>query len=179
MRNYVMGLRPTAIVLASLLAIALAHAQEPPGTYVTWRAGLSSAGQPSAAWLRNVKAAQVDLVINLAPPGVHGSIAGEADLVRAQGVPYVNIPVDFARPTREDFERFSDLVRANTGRNVFVHCQVNLRGSAFVFLYRVIHEGADLGDAMRKLTGVWIPDRTWKRFIEETLAANGKKAELL
>ena len=70
-------------------------------------------------------------------------------------------------------------MRANKDRSVFVHCQVNLRGSSFVFLYRVIHEGADVRESLAKLTGVWSPDPVWKRFIEETLALHGKKVEIL
>ena len=65
------------------------------------------------------------------------------------------------------------------GRSVFVHCQANFRGSSFVFLYRVIHEGAPVGETWAKLQGVWVPEPQWKRFIEETLKANGKAAELL
>jgi len=71
------------------------------------------------------------------------------------------------------------VMRANKDRSVFVHCQVNLRGSSFVFLYRVIHEGADVRESLAKLTGVWSPDPVWKRFIEETLALHGKKVEIL
>jgi protein tyrosine phosphatase (PTP) superfamily phosphohydrolase (DUF442 family) len=110
---------------------------------------------------------------------VHGSIAEEGDLVRSRGVRYENIPVIFSKPTAEDFRRFSEILAANKDRNVFVHCQVNLRGTSFVFLYRVIHEDADVRESMAKLTSVWAPDPVWKRFIEETLAANGKKAEIL
>ncbi len=62
--------------------------------------------------------------------------------------------------------------------NVLVHCQVNMRASTFVFLYRVIHEDAPVQEAAAKLTGVWIPDGVWKRFIEDTLAAYGKKADI-
>ena len=65
------------------------------------------------------------------------------------------------------------------GVNVLVHCQVNMRASAFVFLYRVIHEDAPVQEAAAKLTGVWIPDGVWKRFIDDTLAAYGKKADIL
>jgi len=118
-------------------------------------------------------------VINLAPPGVHGSLPAEPEIVRSRGVEYVNIPVVFSKPTAEDFRRFSDLMAASKDRKVFVHCQVNMRGTAFTFLYRVIHEGADAREAMTKLTSIWVPDPVWKRFIEETLAANGKKAEIL
>ena len=53
-----------------------------------------------------------------------------------------------------------------------------MRASAFVFLYRVIHEDAPVREAAAKLTGVWIPDGAWKRFIDDTLAAYGKKADI-
>ena len=172
-------MRPVLVVLAALFALCTALAADRPGNYVSWRPGLASASQPSAEWLAQADANKIDLVINLAPPGVHGSIAAEPEIVRSRGVEYVNIPVQFAKPTAEDFRRFSALVAANRDRNVFVHCQVNLRGTSFVFLYRIIHEGADVRESMAKLTSVWAPDPVWKRFIEETLAANGKSAEIL
>lgn len=96
----------------------------------------------------------------------------------SKGVPYVNIPVDFAGPTAENFRLFSEMMKAAPGKKVYVHCQVNMRGSAFVFLYRVIHEGAPVGETAIKMNGVWAPDRVWKKFIDDTLAASGRKAEV-
>ena len=90
----------------------------------------------------------------------------------------MNIPVEFNRPTAADFQRFVEEMQRKPGENVLVHCQVNMRGTAFVFLYRVIYEGAPVDEAAAKLTGVWIPDRVWKKFIDETLAAHGKKADI-
>lgn len=138
-----------------------------------------SDAQPSAAWLGTVKDLKYDVLINLAPPQSHGSIANEGGIVGAKGVSYVNIPVDFMRPAAEDFRLFSEVMKAAAGRSVFVHCQANFRGSSFVFLYRVIHEGAPVGETGQKLQGVWVPEPQWKRFIEETLRANGKSAELM
>jgi len=87
--------------------------------------------------------------------------------------------VDFMRPTAEDFRFFSEVMKAAEGRSVFVHCQANFRGSSFVFLYRVIHEGAPANETWKKLQGVWVPEPQWKRFIEETLKANGKPFEMM
>jgi hypothetical protein len=39
------------------------------------------------------------LIANLAPPQSMGSIANERGIVSSKGVKYVNIPVDFMRPT--------------------------------------------------------------------------------
>lgn len=163
---------------ALLVACVSAAAQSQPANFVAWRDGLDSAAQPSAAWLAQVRDKGYDLVINLAPPQSHGSLRDEGAIVGAKGVVYVNIPVDFERPTAEDFRVFTEVMKATRGKKVFVHCQANLRGSSFVFLYRVIHEGAPIGETALKLNGVWAPDRAWKKFIDDTLAASGRKAEV-
>jgi len=168
-----------ALALLLLATATLVHAADRPDNFVQWRPGLASAAQPDADWLARAKELGYDVVVNLAPPQAHGSIANEGGIVASKGVVYVNIPVDFRHPTAEDFRFFGEVLKANAGRSVFVHCQVNLRGSSFVFLHRVINEGAPANEAMAKLHGVWSPDPVWKKFIEETLEKNGKKAELM
>jgi|SRR5689334_5407206 len=166
----------TLIALLLFLS-ANALAAERPDNFVQWRAGLASSGMPSRQWMSQAKDLGYDTVIDLMPPHMHGQ--GERGILEAKGVRYVNIPVDFSRPSAEDFRRFSDALEENKGRNVLVHCMINQRGSSFTFLYRVIHEGAPLRDSQEKLLGVWVPDRVWRRFIEETLRANGKNADLM
>ena len=166
-------------VAAALLALALsAAAAGEPENFVVWREGLASSAQPTGKWLGEVRERKYDLLINLAPPQSHGSLPDEGGIVASKGVVYVNIPVDFGRPTAEDFRIFSEVMKAAKGRSVFVHCQANLRGSSFVFLYRVIHEGADVSQTLAKVNAVWVPDPVWKNFIESTLAAAGKRAEI-
>ncbi|HYC37865.1 MAG TPA: protein tyrosine phosphatase family protein [Usitatibacter sp.] len=161
---------------ASLLAFASLHvdAQPAPPNFVAWRDGLHSSAQPSAAWLAQVKKMGYDVVVNLAPPQSEGSLREEGGIVGASGVIYVNIPVDFGNPTAEDFRVFTEVMKASRGKKVFVHCQVNMRGSAFTFLYRVLHEGAPVGESARQMNGVWTPNPTWKEFIDGMLAAGGK-----
>src|SRR3981081_748902 len=154
---------------AFLIAAAPSQAADRPENFVQWREGLASSAQPTAAWLGQAKDNKYDVLINLAPPQSQGSLANEGGIVASKGVTYVNIPVDFMRPTAEDFRLFSEGITAAAGRSGFVHCQANFRGSSFVFLYRVIHEGAPVGETWKKLQGVWVPEPQWKRFIEETL----------
>jgi protein tyrosine phosphatase (PTP) superfamily phosphohydrolase (DUF442 family) len=182
------------MALAIALAVALAgpaiaqstqslaapgRARAEPANFVQWRAGLASSAQPDAIYLARVKVEGYATVINLAPPQSYGSIASEGALVTGQGVRYVSIPVDFGKPTAADFERFSEEMRASSGADVLVHCQVNMRASSFVFLYRVIYEDAPVQEAAAKLTGIWVPNAVWKKFIDDTLAAHGKKADIL
>ena len=167
------------VALAALLLVPFAAAAQPqPANFVAWRDGLHSSAQPSAEWLAQVRDKGYDVVINLAPPQSHGSLKDEGGIVGSKGVTYVNIPVDFGRPTAEDFRLFTEMMKAARGKKVYVHCQVNMRGSAFVFLYRVIHEDAPVGETAIKMNGVWAPDRVWKKFIDDTLAASGRKAEV-
>ena len=161
------------------LAVATAQAADRPDNFVQWRDGLASSAQPTAAWLGTVGEQKYEVLINLAPPQSMGSIANEGGIVASKGVKYVNIPVDFMRPTAEDFRFFSEVMKGAQGRSVFVHCQANFRGSSFVFLYRVIHEDAPANETWKRLQGVWVPEPQWKRFIEETLKANGKAFEMM
>jgi len=172
-----MNLRHSFALLMLLLAASASMAAS-PDNLVKWRKGLASSAQPSSDWLKKTRDNGYDVVVNLAPPQVQGSIREEGGLVGATGASYVNIPVDFSKPTAEDFRFFTEVVKANASRNVLVHCQVNMRGSSFTFLYRVIHENADVAEEWKKVTTIGTPEGTWRRFIDETLRANGKQAEL-
>jgi protein tyrosine phosphatase (PTP) superfamily phosphohydrolase (DUF442 family) len=166
------------IALAALAVATPAGAQPGLDNMVIWREGLVSSAQPGKDYLKDIKQRGFDMVVNLAPPQSMGSIDVEGALVGSQGVRYVNIPVDFRKPTADDFKFFSAVIKAGAGKRILVHCQVNMRGSSFSFLYRVIFEGAPVNDALTRLTGVWTPDPVWKHFIEDTLAANGNKADV-
>jgi protein tyrosine phosphatase (PTP) superfamily phosphohydrolase (DUF442 family) len=106
-----------------------------------------------------------------------GSLPDEAQIVTSQGLSYVNLPVDFEKPSLADFERFSAAMKAAGGKNVLVHCQANFRAASFVFLYRVIHESAPATQAVPVLTGVWMPNDVW--MMNDTLAHYGRSAEII
>jgi uncharacterized protein (TIGR01244 family) len=168
-----------AFVTFSLSAMSTYAANDEPANFVSWRNGLVSSAQPNAAYLKRVKAVGFDMVINLAPPEYDEAVPNEGAILAEQGVTYLNIPVRFGNPTVDDFRLFTDVMKSAANKNVLVHCQINLRGSSFTYLYRVITESASEDQARSKLTGVWMPNPTWKKFIESVLSANGKKVELL
>jgi len=170
---------PRLLAVLFLLAACGAFAAERPDNFVQWRPGLASSAQPSGAWLGKARQSGYDLVINLAAPTSPGWIANERALVVASGAAYLGIPIDFAHPKPDDFRRFSDALKANAGRNVFVHCALNWRSASFIFLHRVLNEGVPLDHALDALYAAWSPDPVWKKFIEDTLAASGKKVELM
>ena len=130
---------------------------------------LATAGQPEPAQLAFLPPA-FDCVINLARPDSPHALADEAKLVRQQGLDYVHIPVDFKHPRPRDLTAFFDTMQAYAGRRVFVHCALNWRVSAFVFLHRVINEHCDPDLAYKDLHAIWQPDPVWQSFIDASLA---------
>ena len=96
-------------------------------------------------------------------------MANERDLVAAQGLDYVHIPVAWGSPQVEDAVRFFETMQANSGKKVFVHCIANMRVSAFMYLYRIIYEKISEEEASQDLHALWVPDETWQKFIQDVL----------
>src|SRR4030095_14980707 len=111
-------------------------------------------------------------VIYLVPPTVHDAVRDEAYIVGRQGLVFVNLPIPFDRPSAQDFEAFSAILRWLQGRKVLVHCQINMRASTFVFLYRAIVAGEDQGIAYESVSRVWTPDGPWKQLLQEQLRSH-------
>ncbi|MBL6749109.1 MAG: NUDIX domain-containing protein [Nevskia sp.] len=130
---------------------------------------LATAGQPTAEQFFAVRAGGYQTVINLLPETSPSAIPDERAAVAAQGLRYHHIPVEWEAPAKADFERFCQVMEAERGRRVFVHCAANKRVSAFVFLYRVLKQGVPPLRAQEDILRIWQPDAVWTRFIEERL----------
>jgi len=179
----------TCALLLVLTATQRADAQAPPqpselasaadpnkplaANFVAVTTRLDTAGQPDAAMLATLAQRGYGLVINLAPPSNPGAVPEEGKLVAAGGATYVNIPVNWQHPTDADFELFSAVMRGAGDRRVLVHCQLNMRASAFTFLYRVVHERVPPQDALTALRAVWLPRDQWAAFVADVLRKNG------
>ena len=100
---------------------------------------VGTAGQPNASQFTAIKDAGYRIVVNLAVPDSPQAVANERELVAAQGLEYVHIPVLWDNPQVENALRFFATMQANTGKKIFVHCIANMRVSAFMYLYRVTY----------------------------------------
>jgi protein tyrosine phosphatase (PTP) superfamily phosphohydrolase (DUF442 family) len=134
---------------------------------------LATSGQPKEHQLAEIAAAGYGLIINLA---LHDdprySLPDEAESVRALGLEYIHIPVQFGAPTEADLHRFFDAMERGRGRKVWVHCAANMRVTAFVGLYRVLREGWAIERAFQLMDGVWKPNDVWSAFIAGQLGAD-------
>ena len=134
---------------------------------------LATSGMPQPDDFAALRQAGFDVVINLALPTSDNALPNEGELVSAQGMTYVHIPVKFDAPQPADFERFTHVMDASAGQRVFVHCAMNMRVSAFVFLHRSRH-GVDRAAAERDLKTIWEPDGVWREFMNQRLAELGQ-----
>jgi protein tyrosine phosphatase (PTP) superfamily phosphohydrolase (DUF442 family) len=163
------------IAIAALVA-APARAEAPsiqaPNVVVISPAIVTS-GQPTAGSLAGLAAQGFKAVIYLAPPTVPDAVADEGEIVRRQGLEFIDIPIQFGQPTDADFEQFAEAMSRLQGQKVLVHCQVNMRASTMTFLYRVIkaHEAPE--QAYQSVARVWSPEGPWKRLLVSQLQKAG------
>jgi protein tyrosine phosphatase (PTP) superfamily phosphohydrolase (DUF442 family) len=130
---------------------------------------LGTAGQPTPEQFVAVAAAGYTTVINLALSTSDNAIPNEAALVASLGMTHFHIPVVWEAPTQGDLDIFLRVMALNEGRQVFVHCAKNMRVSAFVYLYRVLHQGVEESIARVDLHRIWQPNPTWQAFIDRAL----------
>jgi protein tyrosine phosphatase (PTP) superfamily phosphohydrolase (DUF442 family) len=137
--------------------------------YLEISTDLHTAGQPTVAQLGLLKAAGMDVVINLAPDISQNAIRNERELVEQSGMEYVYIPVVWQHPTTNDLEQFYATMRKTREQVKFVHCVLNMRVSAFTYLYRVSILKEPRESAWQNVLEIWQPEGVWADFIHTHL----------
>ena len=125
-----------------------------------------TSGQPTEEQLALVAEEGYRHVINLAPHGGENALPDEAATLDSLGVRYVHIPVDWQRPTEEDFDAFCRAMAEISPAPVLVHCAANMRVSAFSYRYRTEVLDHDPVEARRDLERLWQPFGVWKEFVD-------------
>ena len=128
---------------------------------------LACAGQPTEQQLQTIAAEGYTTIINLALTGTKYSLPDEAASVKALGMAYHHIPVQFDDPQLSELEEFLALVEQHQGEKLLVHCAANYRASAFTGLYLFSTGKLDEDEMQNFVEEVWQPDAVWQQFIEE------------
>jgi len=130
---------------------------------------LTTSGFVSPDALKILGAQGYEVVVNLLPDEHQYAVPGERGILESQGIEYVYIPVDFAEPTRADFERFSETLDGVREKKVHVHCAANWRVTAFYSLYEVCRGRWTSEQATEFMHRVWSPAEHagWPEFIAE------------
>lgn len=139
---------------------------------------LWTSGQLSEQDIGSLPALGIEAVINLALPTSSNALPGEAELVVRQGISYFQIPVVWENPQLDQLEQFFSLLEALEGRRLWVHCAMNMRVSAFIYLYRRLVRAESEAAAAYPMCEVWEPNETWQAFIDHALASPASTAHL-
>jgi len=136
--------------------------------YIAASDSLSAGGQPTEDEMAHLAKACFDVVINLSPSDAECTQEVEAGEANRLELEYYTIPVSFQAPSKQDLQRFFDVLDAAQGKKIFVHCADNCKASCFVALYcqsRLNWSDEQAGEFIRK---VWKPDDNWEKFIFRT-----------
>ena len=132
-------------------------------------ARLATSGQPTPEQFRLLHDAGYRAILNLALSTSEGAFPHEPDLARALGMEHGHIPVDFDNPTDADVVAFMDWMERHRNQRVLVHCALNMRASALVHLWRVLHEGVPEASSARDLHAIWSPSGPWRDLLDRWL----------
>lgn len=144
-----------------------------PTEILNWRrldAHITTSGQPTVEQLVAIRELGTSVIINLGLHSHEKALPDEAASVAALGMTYVHIPVDFNRPTEDDFEHFRQAMASVDNRRVHVHCIVNARVSAFFYRYD-LERGLAEADARAAMETIWRPGGVWADFIGDAAAS--------
>ena len=134
---------------------------------------IATSGQPTDEQFTTIAQEGYEVVINLGLIGTKYALEDEAGLIRDLGIKYIQIPVVWEEPKRENFELFVSVMEENQGNKVFVHCAANMRVSVFMALYRILQLGWEHKLAFAEVYKIWEPNDTWKAFVKLMLNQEG------
>lgn len=127
---------------------------------------ISSSGQPDIDEFRFIAAAGFGAVINLAMPDSKNAIPHEGSIVTSLGMTYHHIPVPFDAPKPIHLRQFFGIMESLDDTNVWVHCVVNYRVSAFLYLYHR-WQGVSNKQAQTAIFKGWQPNAIWREFMAQ------------
>ena len=134
---------------------------------------IGTGGQPGADQFHLIAAAGYRAVVNLAMPDHADSIDDEGKRVTDLGMCYYHLPVPFDAPTAAHAGLFCRLLDAQRDWPVFVHCIMNYRVSAFIYLYLTQVKKIDPAAARSPIFERWSPDEKWQAILQLDAAALG------
>lgn len=98
-----------------------------------------------------------EVVINLLPENHKKSVPEEKEIIEAQDILYVNIPVGFDNPKHEDLEKFIIEIKKNNDKKVHIHCAANWRVSVFYGIYAFESGVWSKEEAKAFISSIWSP----------------------
>lgn len=134
--------------------------------YIMVSERIASSGQPVESQFKDIAQEGYQVVINLAMPDSDNAIPEEGNIVTKHKMVYVHIPVPFDAPSVDHLRKFFNVMTEFSDKRVWVHCVVNYRVSAFLFLYQRLVHGMATEEAGKVMLPGWQPNDVWKKFMQ-------------
>ncbi|WP_375723536.1 protein tyrosine phosphatase family protein [Arcobacter sp. KX21116] len=134
--------------------------------YIKINDNISTAGQPKEAELEVLANDGFEVVINLALSSATNALENEDKIVSNLGMTYIHLPVDFEYPTKDDLKLFLTLLTSLEGKKVFVHCALNYRVSAFMYVYHKYFLKTPFDEIDLSLLEEWKPSPIWQDILK-------------
>lgn len=137
--------------------------------YIKINEMVSTSGQPSAQEFEKIKEEGFEIVINLALHNASNAIENEDKVVTDLGMSYFHIPVDFEDPKTHELRIFINTLQALGANKVWVHCAMNYRVSAFMYVYHKYVLRTPFEEINLSMFDEWSPDKKWQTLMKTSL----------
>ena len=127
---------------------------------------ISTSGQPTPEQFKQIAQEGFDVVINLALHNASNAIENEDIVVTDLNMAYFHIPVNFENPKASDLKLFINTLQALGANKVWVHCALNYRVSAFMYVYHKYVLKTPFDDIDLSMFEQWGPDSKWQELIK-------------
>jgi len=131
-------------------------------------------GQPRPEHFAALKADGVKAVLNLRQPSEHRADE-EQEAVKAAGLKYFNVPVNFQQPTDASVDEFLTITDDAANRPMFIHCTAAIRVGAFWMIRRVLRDGMTFDAALDEARKIGFRDAPHlEQFARSYIASHSK-----
>ena len=163
-------------ILLTLLLGQAAPAQPAPDIRAFLRVtpDFCTGGQPRPEHFAMLKADGVKAVLNLRQPGEHRADE-EQEAVKAAGLKYFNIPVNYQQPTAAAMDEFLKITDDSSNRPMFIHCTAAIRVGAFWMVRRVLRDGMSYEAALEEARKVGLREAPHLEEFAKTYIASHKR----
>jgi len=127
---------------------------------------ISTSGQPSPGQFKEIAEHDFEVVINLALHNASNAIENEDKIVTNLNMSYFHIPVDFENPKASDVKLFLNTLQALGSNKVWVHCALNYRVTAFMYVYHKYILNTPFNEINISMFDEWSPDEKWQEIMK-------------
>ena len=134
--------------------------------YIKINENISTSGQPTIEQFELISKCGYEVIINLALCDASNAIDNENKIVTDLKMSYIHIPVIFEEPTIEQLKLFLDILSINENRKVWVHCALNYRVSAFMYVFHKYYLKTTFDEIDLSLLEKWQPNKLWQDILK-------------